>query len=172
MAYSTKPVSISSGDTLIEWRNELNKAIERLNELFNSSDEFEPKTGAIFNSSVINNPSITNGSITGTTITNATINGATISNPTVVSGGTFSGGSVINNAVINDATFNNLGTAAFADIGNGVTDVALYTDLEAATDEGVPTSDGAYLGQMFYDSDNSDWYIWNGTSWDQISIVP
>jgi hypothetical protein len=169
MAYSRKPITISSGDTLNEWRDELNATIERLNEMFNSSDELQPKSGAKILSPEITTPIVTGGTFSDSIITSATVNDPIVSNPTITGGS--SNGSTITNAVINDATFNNLGTASARDIGTGVSDVPVYSDLEAATDSEAPSNNGAFLGQLYYDSNDEDWYIWNGTSWDQISIV-
>lgn len=173
MAYSRTPLEINVNFTFNEWREEINAAIERLNQLFNASDELEPMPGAIIGSPVINTPTITGGTQDSPTVTDGIYNTPTINNATA-SSGTYDGITITNSTLDGTNTFPGLGTAAVRDIGTGVSDVPVYSDLEAGSDSDEPNAlliVGSYLGQMFYDTSGPGWYIWNGSSWDQLATV-
>lgn len=156
-------------ETLNEWREELNAAIVRLNELFNGTDGLEPMVGAIFNSPTINTPTIVGGTQDNPVVSTGTFNNPTINNATINS--STIDGATLTNAVITSATYTELGSGAFANIGAGIGDLAIQSDLEAASGAGVPVDPGAYLGQLYRNTDVPGWFIWNGATWDQIGIL-
>lgn len=118
MPYSRKPIEVNTTRTFNDWRIEINAAIAKLNELFNSDNEFNPRPGALldavtisgsiidydttFRNSNIHSSDINISTIRNSEIYNGIIDGATIRYTILESTTTVRGD--VNNATITNPT--------------------------------------------------------------------
>lgn len=103
MPYSRKPVIVDVNKTFNEWRIEINAAITKLNELFDTSNEFHPAPGALFDAVTVSGSTITESTFQEGAIDNSTLSVVTIENSTWNNG-------VIDGATVRNAVFESSNT--------------------------------------------------------------
>ena len=105
MAYSRKPIIIELTNKLNDLRIEFNASVEKLNELFNASNEFEPQPGSVLVSPTISGASVEASTLNGSTLNSASIVSSTLENSNF-NNGTVDNGTIQNSVIESSTTWN------------------------------------------------------------------